>query len=85
MKHVIYSKEELDSIRPYENNAFLKYPNKYPIIIEFESYDYGLMGYGYVTKIIAVPDDVDSESFIKGVLAKEITYSEKEVFGKKYE
>jgi len=80
---LINSKEELDAIRPYKNYKFLKYPSKYPVLIEFERMDGGMMGDWIMTKIITIPENVDKDSFISGVMAVAKEYSESDVFGDK--
>jgi hypothetical protein len=81
--NLINSKEELDAIRPYKNYKFLKYPSKYPVLIEFECMDGGLVGDYIMTKIITIPENVDKDSFISGVMAVAKEYPESDVFGDK--
>jgi len=80
---LINSKEELDAIRPYKNYKFLKYPSKYPVLIEFERMDGGIGGEWLLTKIITIPENVDKDSFISGVMAVAKEYSESNAFGNK--
>jgi hypothetical protein len=83
MKTVVNSKEELDAIRPYKQYKFLKYPKSYPAIVEFESYDIEIMGDAIKTSIVEIPNNVDKESFIRGVLTEQEWSYERDTFGEK--
>jgi hypothetical protein len=72
---LIHTKEELDKIYPYRKYKPTHYPKKFPCLVEYVSYDYGIAGSGWGLNVIDIPENIkDIESFIIGVNA------EREVF-----
>lgn len=71
--NLVYSKEDIDKIRPYkEFYDLVVYPKRFPAYIAFHSHDGGLGGDYYTMDILEIPENVKcAESFMAGVNSRE--------------
>ncbi len=82
MRTLVYSKEEIENIRPYKENYNLSiFPKHFPAFVDFIDHDGGLCGDYYTMEILEIPSKYHSsplacQAFADGVNHKAKVYSE---------